>query len=125
MVTAIVSLKTVVVLVLLSLAISLGLNPAVEWFHHRGVRRGFAVLLVALAVITLIVLAGWALVPVVSEQVNRLMFQAPGYLENLRQNPQIAAFDAQFNVIDRAVAFLTSGELISGLFGLSLIHISR
>ena len=45
------------------------------------------------------------------------MFQAPGYLENLRQNPQIAAFDAQFNVIDRAVAFLTSGELISGLFG--------
>ncbi len=116
-VTAIVSLKTVVVLVLLSLAISLGLNPAVEWFHHRGVRRGFAVLLVALAVITLIVLAGWALVPVVSEQVNRLMFQAPGYLENLRQNPQIAAFDAQFNVIDRAVAFLTSGELISGLFG--------
>lgn len=111
------NLRTVIVLILLSLALALGLNPIVEWFHHRGVRRGFAVLLVALAVIGLLVLAGWALVPVISEQVNRLMIQAPGYLENLRQNPQIAAFDAQFDVIDRAVAFLTSGELLGGLFG--------
>lgn len=111
------NLRTVIVLILLSLAIALGLNPVVEWFHHRGLRRGLCVLLVALGVIGLLTLAGWALVPVVSEQVNRLMIQAPGYLENLRQNPQIAAFDEQFNLIDRAVSFLTSGELISSLFG--------
>lgn len=111
------NLRTVIVLILLSLAISLGLNPAVEWFHHRGVRRGVAVALVTLALIGVLVLAGWALVPVVSEQVSRLLVQAPSYLENLRQNPQIAAFDDQFDVIDRAVAYLTSGELISGLFG--------
>ena len=111
------NLKTVIILVMLSLAIALGLNPAVEWLHHRGVRRGVAVLLVALGVIGLIVLAGWALVPVLSEQVTVLLLRAPGYLENLRQNPQIAAFDAQFEVIDRAVDFLTSGELIGGLFG--------
>ncbi len=117
LVSLVVSLRTVIVLVMLSLAIALGLNPAVEWLHHHGVRRGVAVLLVALGLIGLIVLAGWALVPVVSEQVNRLLFQAPGYLENLRQNPQIAALDAQWHVIDRAVTFLTSGELISGLFG--------
>lgn len=112
-----VSLRTVIVLVLLSLAISLGLNPAVEWLHHHGFRRGFAVLLVALGLIGLLVLAGWAIVPVVSEQVNRLMIQAPGYLENLRQNPQIAAFDAQFHVIEKAVEYLTSGDLLTGLFG--------
>lgn len=116
-ITLMVSLRTVIVLIMLSLAIALGLNPAVEWLHHRGVRRGFAVLMVALGLIGLIALAGWALVPVVTEQVNRLLFQAPGYLENLRQNPQIAALDAQWHVIDRAVSFLTSGELISGLFG--------
>jgi predicted PurR-regulated permease PerM len=117
LITLVVSLKTVIVLVLLSLALALGLNPAVERMHHHGVRRGAAVLLVALGLIGLIVLAGWALVPVVSEQVGRLMVQAPGYLENLRQNPQIGALDAQFHVIDRAVAYLTSGELIGGLFG--------
>ncbi|MCB0912926.1 MAG: AI-2E family transporter, partial [Propionibacteriaceae bacterium] len=117
LITLVVSLKTVIVLVLLSFAIALGLNPAVDWLHHHSIRRGVAVLLVALGLISLMALAGWALVPVVTEQVNILLLRAPVYLENLRQNPQIAAFDAQFNVIDRAVTFFTSGELISGLFG--------
>jgi predicted PurR-regulated permease PerM len=111
------SLKNVVVLILLSLAIALGLNPIVEWFHHRGLRRGIAVLIVALGVIGLLVLAGYAVVPVASQQVASLATQAPTYLENLRQNPQIAAFDAQFQVIGRVVTFLTSGELLSSLFG--------
>ena len=109
LVTLIVSLKSVIVLVMLSLALALGLNPVVEWFHHRGIRRGVAVLLVALGVLGALALATWALVPVVSEQVNRLIQQSPTYLVNLRENPQIAAFDAQFQVIDRVVTFLTSG----------------
>ena len=71
----------------------------------------------ALALLGVLTLAGWAIVPVVSEQVQRLYQMAPVYLENLRDNPQIAAFDEQFQVIDRIVAFLTSGELISSLFG--------
>jgi len=116
-VNAAVSLRTVIVLVMLSLALALGLNPAVEWLHHHGFRRGLAVLFVALGLIGLIVLAGWALVPVVTEQVNVLMRQSPEYLQNLRQNAQIAALDAQFHVIDKAVAYLTSGELLTGLFG--------
>jgi predicted PurR-regulated permease PerM len=111
------SLKNVIVLILLSLAIALGLNPIVEWFHHRGLRRGIAVLIVALGVIGLLVLAGYAVVPVASQQVASLSSQAPAWLENLRQNPQIAAFDAQFQVIGRVVTFLTSGELLSSLFG--------
>jgi len=117
LVTAVFTLRSILVLVLLSMAIALGLNPAVSWLHHRGVRRGFAVLMVALGLILLLVLGGWALVPVVSEQVNKLMLQAPDYLQNLRNNPQIAALDAQFGVIDKAVSYLTSGDLISGLFG--------
>jgi predicted PurR-regulated permease PerM len=117
LVTAVFTLRSILVLVLLSMAIALGLNPAVAWLHHHGVRRGFAVLMVALGLIVLLGLGGWALVPVVSEQVNKLMLQAPDYLQNLRNNPQIAALDAQFGVIDKAVAYLTSGDLISGLFG--------
>ena len=117
LVTAVFTLRSILVLVLLSMAIALGLNPAVTWLHHHGFRRGIAVLMVALGLIILLVLGGWALVPVISEQVNKLMLQAPDYLENLRSNAQIAAFDAQFGVIDKAVSYLTSGDLISGLFG--------
>ena len=117
LVVIMVQLKNVLVLVMLALALALGLNPIVEWLHHRGIRRGLSVLLVALGFLALLGLAGWAVFPVASEQVNRLIIQAPTYLDNLRQNPQIAAFDAQFHVIDRVTAFLTSGELIAVSFG--------
>lgn len=115
--TSIGQLRDILVLVILSMALALGLNPVVEWFHSRGIRRGLAVLIVALGLLAGLGLAGWAVVPVVSEQVQRLNEMAPVYLNNLRDNPQIAAFDAQFQVIDRMVEFLTSGDLIGGLFG--------
>lgn len=117
LVMAFVNLHTVFVLMLLSLAIALGLNPAVEWLYRHRFRRGIAVLFVALAAISVFSLAAWALLPVVNEQVTTLIAQAPNYLGNLRQNEQIAAIDAQYKIIERAVSFLTSGELISGLFG--------
>ncbi|MEA4943167.1 MAG: AI-2E family transporter [Propionicimonas sp.] len=110
-------LSNVIVLILLSLILALGLNPVVEWIHNRGIRRGLAVLVVALALLILLALALWAIVPVVSEQVTNLYNDAPTYLRDLRENPQIAAFDEQFQVINRIISFLTSGELISGLFG--------
>ena len=115
--TSLGQLRDIIVLILLSLALALGLNPLVEWFHNRGIRRGLAVFVVAIALLLLIGLAGWAVVPVVTEQVQRLYEMAPTYLQNLNENPQIAAFDQQFQVIDRLVAFISSGELITSLFG--------
>lgn len=117
LVFTLISLRAVLVLVMLSMAIALGLNPLVEWLYDRKLKRGLAVLVVALGAVAILALAIWALVPVLTEQINKLLLQAPGYLENLRQNEQIAAFDAQFKVIEKAVQFLTSGELISSLFG--------
>lgn len=87
--TSLGQLKDILVLVVLSFALALGLNPVVEWFHNRGIRRGLAVLLVALALVSFLVLAGWAIVPVVTEQVQRLNAMAPIYLGNLSLNPQI------------------------------------
>lgn len=115
--TSLAQLRDILVLVVLCFALALGLNPVVEWFHNRGIRRGLAVLIVALVLLCFLALAGWAIVPVVSEQVQRLYSMAPAYLDNLRDNPQIADFDAQFQVIERIQDFLISGELISGVFG--------
>lgn len=115
--TSLAQLRDIIVLILLSLALALGLNPLVEWFHNRGIRRGLAVFVVAIALLILIGLAGWAVVPVVTEQVQKLYEMAPTYLQNLNENPQIAAFDQQFQVIDKLVAFISSGALITSLFG--------
>jgi predicted PurR-regulated permease PerM len=117
LISTVVNLRTVVVMIMLSLAIALGLNPAVSWLHNHGLRRGAAVFLVALSLVLVMVLAGWALIPVVTEQVNLLITEAPNYLTNLRQNSAIADFDNQFKVIDKAVQYFTSGELLGGFFG--------
>ena len=115
--TSLAQLRDILVLVVLSFPLALGLNPVVEWFHSRGIRRGLAVFMVALTLLAFLALAGWAIVPVISEQVQLLYKNAPGYLNNLRENPQIAEFDRQFEVIEQIQEILKSPQLIGGVFG--------
>ena len=115
--TSLGQLQDILVLVVLCFALALGLNPVVEWFHNRGIRRGLAVLIVALVLLGFLALAGWAIVPVVSEQVQRLYASAPRYIDNLLLNPQIAALDEQFQVIEQFRRWITTTDLITGLFG--------
>ena len=83
----IVSLQSVVILVVLSLFLALGLNPVVGFLHARGVPRGFAVLIVALTLLVLLGLGAWAVLPLLTEQVNSLVLNMPAYLQGLRENP--------------------------------------
>ncbi len=107
----------VVLLVMLALYLALGLNPLVDRLSSTGLRRGFSVFLVALGALAVLALAFWAVLPVAYEQINRLLLNAPSLLQELRANPQIAELDARYGVINRVSNFLTSGELLSGLFG--------
>lgn len=117
LVNMLVSLQSILVLALFALFVTLGLNPSVEWMRDRGVPRPVAVIMVGVGAIVFLLLAGWAVVPVATEQINRLMFNAPTLLKGLRENPQVAEFDAQFGVIDKAIEFLSSGSSLSALFG--------
>ncbi len=110
-------ISSVVLLVLLALYLALGLNPLVDLLSSRGLRRGFSVLLVALTGLGILALAIWAIFPVATEQINRLLLNTPALLQELRANPQIAAWDAQYDIINRVSGFLSSGELLSTLFG--------
>nr|NLI50644.1 AI-2E family transporter [Propionibacterium sp.] len=111
------SLQTILVIVILSLFIALGINPVVEWLVRRGVRRALAVGLVTLVVLVVLSLGVGAVVPMVNEQGLRLFRNAPGYLQALRENDQIAALDAQFDIIGRVTEFVTSGTWVNALFG--------
>lgn len=110
-------IASVVLLVLTALYLALGLNPLVDRLSSRGLRRGVSVLLVALSGLAVLALAIWAILPLAAEQINRLLLNAPALLQELRANPQIAAWDAQYDIINRVSSFLTSGELLSTLFG--------
>lgn len=113
----VVALQSVLILGVLSLFLALGLNPLVEGLHRSGAPRGLAVAIVALALVILVALGAWAVLPLLTDQVNILIQNTPGYLQGLRENPQVAEFDRQFDIINRVSQGLTSGAWVEGLFG--------
>lgn len=117
LVTVLVNLQSVLVVVVLSLFLALGINPIVDWLVRRSVRRSLAVVAVTLAVLAVLGLGMWAVVPMVSDQGVRLLRNAPGYLQALRENGQIAALDHQFNIIGKITELVTSGAWVNALFG--------
>ncbi len=115
--TAFVQLSSIIVLVVVALFLALGLNPLVEELVGRGVKRGLAVGAVALSGLLIVVLGSTALVPVVTRQVDLLIRNTPGYLQQLRANQTIANFDAETHVISNATEYLKSGALLNNAFG--------
>lgn len=111
------NLQSILVIVLLSLFIALGINPLVEWLVRRRLRRAWAVAVVTVILVATIGLGAGAVVPMVNDQGLRLFRNAPGYLQALRENDQIAALDRQFDLIGRITEFLTSGTWVNSLFG--------
>lgn len=87
MLTALSALQSVLLMGVLSLFLALGLNPVVEWFTRRGAPRGLAVAIVALTLVVVLVLGAWAVLPLLTEQVNSLVLSFPAYLQGLRRTP--------------------------------------
>lgn len=111
------SLQQLLLMIVAALFLALGLNPAVEWLVSHRLHRALAVLIVVLGMIILIGLGLWAIAPVAAEQIQLLMLNAPGYLNDLRGNPQIADLDARYHVISQLTGLLTSSTLITSFFG--------
>lgn len=111
------SLQQLLLMIVAALFLALGLNPAVEWLVSHRLHRGLAVLIVVLGMAIVIGLGLWAIAPVAAEQIQLLMLNAPGYLNDLRGNPQIADLDARYHVISQLTGLLTSSTLITSFFG--------
>lgn len=109
--------NSVLLLIVVAFFIALGLNPLVQLLARRRVPRPLAVMAVFGVVVAAIAGATWAVVPVFSDQIQSLITNTPGYLDQLRNNPQIHVIDERFHVIDKATEFITSGALISKVFG--------
>ncbi|GAB3814373.1 AI-2E family transporter [Tessaracoccus terricola] len=115
--TAVGQVSNILILVVMSLFLALGLSPAVEFLARRRVPRGLAVMVVTLTLLGIIGLGITALVPIFSSQIQDLARSLPVAIDNLNNNPQIAAWDEQYQILSRVEQFLVSGELIQNLFG--------
>lgn len=75
-------LRSLLIMILVSLFLSFALEPAVNWLQRRGMRRGVATLGVFVVVLAAIAGFLFAVGTVLSDQVVRLVDDAPGYIED-------------------------------------------
>lgn len=108
---------SVIVLIVVSLFIAFGLNPVVEWLRRRGVRRSYAVVLVAFGFLAGLALFVLAIAPVVADQVAALTKNAPDWLDELLRNRQIQRWDDKYDIVGKTKDYVTSGKITQGLFG--------
>ncbi|MBD3916066.1 AI-2E family transporter [Nocardioides hwasunensis] len=111
------SISSILVLLVLAMFLAVGLNPVVEWFMRRGVRRGISVVLVLSVVLGVLWLFVSAVAPVISEQIALITRNAPGWFGELQRNDSIQQLDERYDVIDRLQAYVTDADFTQRVFG--------
>nr|WP_229783405.1 AI-2E family transporter [Pilimelia anulata] len=99
------------VLVFSALFLAIGLNPAVEALQRLRMRRGFAVLIVALAVLALFAGGLLALVPPLVHQSKEFATQLPQYIESLNRSETLRDLNARYQLIDKLRTAATADRL--------------
>ena len=111
------SISSILILLVMSMFLAIGLNPVVESFMHRGMRRGLSVLLVLVVVIGVLALFVVAIAPVISDQIAQITRNAPGWLDDLQTNSQVQKLDDQYDVIAKARDYIQNGDFGQKVFG--------
>ena len=111
------SISSVLVLLVMSMFLAIGLNPVVEFFMRRGLRRGLSVLLVLVVVLSVLALFVVAIAPVISDQIAQITRNAPGWLDDLQANKQVQKLDDQFDIIAKAQEYIQNGDFGQKVFG--------
>jgi len=118
---ALASASQVFVLILVSLFLATGLNPAVEAIRRRGLSRTTAVAIIFVAVLALVGVFIALIIPPLVRQTTYLIETAPTLLQDLKNNPTIADLNNQYAFIDTLQSKLESitsdGTLIFTAFG--------
>ncbi len=120
---------SVLVLVLISGFLAVGLDPVVAFAVRRGVKRGWAVLAVALLFFGLITAIVFVIGGALESQVTSLVDNAPQLLNDLRRNRSVAKLDAKYHVLsglqDRIKDANLSSSTLSRIFdvGVSVLNL--
>jgi predicted PurR-regulated permease PerM len=111
------AIGSTLLLIVVSLFLAAGLNPSVSFFERRGLRRSYAVLVVISCVLVAVVLFLVAIVPVITDQVRSITDRAPEWFDRLQNNQRIQDLNDEYDVIDKARAYVTDGDFVGTLFG--------
>jgi predicted PurR-regulated permease PerM len=114
---ALVSSRSVIVLIVVAMFLAVGLNPAVEALLRRRLSRRGAISIVFAGVIAFFVLFGLAIVPPLVQESADFIAAIPGYVQELAANPTIKQLDADYQLIANLQRYLASGELGTTIAG--------
>ena len=109
------------VLLIISIFLAMGLNPAVEFFKRRGLSRSWSVAAILGLVLLFVTLLALLIIPPVIKQTTSLIENAPALLDNLNSNKFIADINQNYGIIDsinqRIESFTQDGTLLISAFG--------
>ncbi len=115
------SASQVFVLILISLFLAAGLNPAVNFFARRGLSRGASVSVIVAIVLGFAVLFAFVAIPPIIEQINLLVKNAPTLVAHLKNNHTIDQLNKHYGVIDslqsKVTASIHNGQFVISAFG--------
>lgn len=94
-------LATTITILVISLFLTLALNPIVEILTRRGARRSAAVTVVFTGLLIVFTLLGFLVVPPVVTQGAELAQRAPGYLQHALDAPWVQDLDQTYGLVDR------------------------
>ena len=118
---ALASASQVFVLILVSLFLATGLNPAVEAIRRRGLSRTTAVAIIFAAVLAMVGVFIALIIPPLVRQTTYLIETAPTLLQDLKNNPTIADLNSHYAFIDtlqnKLESITSDGTLIFTAFG--------
>jgi predicted PurR-regulated permease PerM len=116
--------ESVLILVLVAAFLAVGLNPIIELLLRRGVKRGWAVVVVAAAVLGTLALIVFVLVGVLQHQIVSFVDHLPRLLRNLRQHATIRHLEDKYHLIAKLENKLknphTGEDLLSDVFSAGL-----
>jgi len=115
------SASQVFVLIIISLIFAVGLNPSVEFFRHKGLKRFQAVLTVVALVLIFVGIFAVVVIPPSVTQVGNLFKNAPSILEHLKENSFIADLNKHYGIIDslqnKFATSMHNGQYVVNAFG--------
>ena len=115
------SASQVFVLIVISLFFAMGLNPAVLFMERRGLSRAKAVTATVSLVIGFVGVFIWIAAPLIIDQVNALINNAPQLISDLKSNSTINELNINYGIVDtvqnRVEASIKDGKFVIGAFG--------
>ena len=121
MLQALASASAVFILIIISLFLAAGLNPAVMFFQNRGLNRGASVGAVMASVLLFVAAFIAIAVPPLIDQGNQLLDNAPALIKDLNNNAFINDLNNKYGVIDslqsKIDALIKDGQFAITAFG--------